>query len=409
LVLLEKNMIRGLCLAMLACSALGMPQAPTDPAVEFLEMAGNLMPRQESGSDRPWLRQNSLTEAMSVLFPDVSTRSLPCQATNADKYRQGSCTRVTDCMLYGGTNVGSCGAGFGSCCVFEKHCGESTNLFTSHFVSPLFSTVDNGRGECKLTVVPNNPSICQFRLDFDAFEILGPDSTSNCVDDFFGVTGGSSVPKLCGDLTKQHVYVNVKPAGGPIVLTVDTSKMKTMARKWNIKITQISCSSPERAPAGCLQFFNETSGTITSFNYRSQMFTDSNDVATRQIRKLNYGICISSKVGYCDVTWTQSTSSDRSFSVSGDSLSSVNKTAIIPAVTGTEDCPADYILISGGTYRDPTTKNKISASKYCGNSLPEVKTAFQPYVLHVHTQEDEEGDSGNIGFELNFRQNLCHT
>merc|ERR1739838_803095 len=156
----RRKMIRGLCLAMLACSALGMPQAPTDPAVEFLEMAGNLMPRQESGSDRPWLRQNSLTEAMSVLFPDVSTRSLPCQATNADKYRQGSC----------------------SCCVFEKHCGESTNLFTSHFVSPLFSTVDNGRGECKLTVVPNNPSICQFRLDFDAFEILGPDSTSNCVD-----------------------------------------------------------------------------------------------------------------------------------------------------------------------------------------------------------------------------------
>ena len=47
------------------------------------------------------------------------------------------------------------------------------------------------------------------------------------------------------------------------------------------------------------------------------------------------------------------------------------------AVTGTEDCPTDYILIPGGTYRDPITKNKISASKFCGNSLPEIKSKFK--------------------------------
>merc|ERR1712098_570899 len=75
-----------------------------------------------------------------------------------------------------------------------------------------------------------------------------------------------------------------KPAGGPIVLTVDTSKMKTMARKWNIKITQISCSSPERAPAGCLQFYNETSGTIRSFNFKSPALTEVE--GTRRQRQL---------------------------------------------------------------------------------------------------------------------------
>jgi len=394
-------------MGLLAASALGLPDSP-DPNVVVLG-------RQGDGSDRPgWFqRQNSLTEAISVLFPDVSSPALTCASRAADTpYREGSCIRVTDCMLYRGRNVGGCGGGLGSCCVFEKKCGESTNLFTSHFVSPSFTTVDQGQGECKLTVVPNNPSICQYRLDFDQFKILGPDASSKCVDDFFGVTGGSSVPKLCGDLTGQHVYVNVKPAGGPIVLTVDTSKMKTMARKWNIKITQISCSSPERAPAGCLQFFNETSGTVRSFNYRRTLFEDTENAGTRQIRNLNYGICISSKVGYCDVTWTQSTDSARSFSVSGNALAnSTDGWGDEPPapVTGTEECPNDFILISGGTYRDPKTKAKIRASKYCGTMLPEIKTAFQPYVLHVHTQEDEEGDAGNLGFELNFRQNLCHT
>merc|ERR1719369_1343629 len=356
-----------------------------------------------------FFNRGGLSEMYSVLFPDLSARPLSCRATRNDYYGIGSCIRVTDCMLYSGTNVGSCGGGLGSCCVFEKKCGESTSLFTSHFINPPFSTVDEGSGECKLTVVPNNPSICQYRLDFEEFDILGPDASSKCVDDFFGVSGGSSVPKLCGDLTDQHVYVNVKPAGGPIVLTVDTSKMKTMARKWNIKITQISCSSPERAPAGCLQFYNETSGTIRSFNFKSPALTEVE--GTRQIRNLNYGICISSKVGYCDVTWTQSTISERSFSMSGDARSDVSDNSLTASasVTGTEDCSTDYILIPGGYHKNPDTKGVIQASKYCGTELPEIKTSFQPYVLHVHTQEDEEGDHGNIGFELNFRQNLCHT
>jgi len=351
-----------------------------------------------------FFNRGGLSEMYSVLFPDLSARPLSCRATRNDYYGIGSCIRVTDCMLYSGTNVGSCGGGLGSCCVFEKKCGESTSLFTSHFINPPFSTVDPGSGECKLTVVPNNPSICQYRLDFEEFDILGPDASSKCVDDFFGVSGGSSVPKLCGDLTDQHVYVNVKPAGGPIVLTVDTSKMKTMARKWNIKITQISCSSPERAPAGCLQFHNETSGTIRSFNFAAPKSREV-EAQTRQIRNMNYGICVSSKVGYCDVTWTQSTNSDRSFSMSGDA----NNDTLDNSVTGTEDCSTDYILIPGGYYKDPNSKVVHQASKYCGTKLPEIKTAFQPYVLHVQTQEDEEGDVGNIGFELNFRQNLCHT
>jgi len=39
----------------------------------------------------------------------------------------------------------------------------------------------------------------------------------------------------------------------------------------------------------------------------------------RQIQKLNYGICINSKVGYCELTWTQSKSDgEYAFTLSGD-------------------------------------------------------------------------------------------
>ncbi|KAF2345165.1 CUB domain, partial [Trinorchestia longiramus] len=221
-----------------------------------------------------WLRQNSVSEAFSVLFPGSGLNPLICKTDNKDIFDTGICLRVTDCLYYGGESKGPCGGGIGSCCIFTKKCDETTNLFISHFVNPPFSSVDVGTGECKLTVNPMNSNICQYRLDFDEFNILGPDASSNCVDDFFGVTGGSHTPKVCGDLTGQHMYVNVKPGGGPIVITMDTSSVRTFARKWNIKITQINCNAPDRAPAGCLQFFNETSGSVKSFNFRRQTSFD---------------------------------------------------------------------------------------------------------------------------------------
>ena len=39
----------------------------------------------------------------------------------------------------------------------------------------------------------------------------------------------------------------------------------------------------------------------------------------RQIKNINYAVCINAKVGYCEVTWTQSQAyGDYSFTVSDD-------------------------------------------------------------------------------------------
>jgi len=402
--------------ALLAASSLASALASTSrqmPVEVFSEEESNRIIGQARQADTvsntgsggfPWFRENSVSEAFSVLF-NPSNRRI-CRTAQNEVYNMGVCTRVTDCMYYSGESYGSCGIGLGSCCVFEKKCGESTDLFISHFVNPSFSTVDRGTGECRLTVKPMNPNICQYRLDFENFEILGPSNASKCVNDFFGVTGGSAVPKLCGELTGQHVYVNVKPGGGPILLTTDTSKVHTMARTWNIRITQIACDSPERAPAGCLQFFNETSGTVKSFNFKNSLGNESKE--NTQIQELNYGICINSKVGYCDLTWTQS--KGNRFSVSGDATAEdVDGTPLKTSLKGTKECTTDYVTIPGGRYVLPDTKEEKHADRYCGTDIPEVKTASQPYTIQVVTDSNEEEDTGNQGFEINFRQNLCHT
>jgi len=85
---------------------------------------------------------------------------------------------------------------------------------------------------------------------------------------------------------------------------------------------------------------------------------------------------------------------------------------------------------------DPQTKKMVPAERFCGSYFPEVKSKFptfkifligvshiqiwklifypftasaQPYALHIVTDENEDGDQGNLGFEINFRQNLCYS
>lgn len=42
------------------------------------------------------------------------------------------------------------------------------------------------------------------------------------------------------------------------------------------------------APTGCLQFYNELSGTVRSLNYGTSSVLS----GTRQLAGLNYGICV---------------------------------------------------------------------------------------------------------------------
>ena len=86
----------------------------------------------------------------------------------------------------------------------ERRCSETSDSYVTHFTNPRYPLPTAGETACKLTINPLSANICQYRVDFDEFKIMGPDETSNCVGDFLAITGGSSLPKICGDMTGQH-------------------------------------------------------------------------------------------------------------------------------------------------------------------------------------------------------------
>lgn len=97
------------------------------------------------------------------------------------------------------------------------------------------------------------------------------------MSDTFVISGASTLnatglPEsgLCGDLSGQHVYLNVDPVdtSKPLLFVVNAANDRIFNRKWSIRITQIPCKSPVKAPPGCLQYFTTPSGVIESFNYR---------------------------------------------------------------------------------------------------------------------------------------------
>jgi len=353
--------------------------------------------RQSDSTGESWLQQNSLSEALAALFPRRDEPSPRCRTSSTEMYTHGVCEPLGSCALRG-QSYGSCGMGLGSCCVYSKKCNDTTDEYVSHFMNPSFTTVDYGYGECKLTVKARHSNICQYRIDFEEFNLLQPDSDSRCTRDFAGISGGSDVPKLCGDLSGQHMYVNVKP-GYNIFLTIDTSTNHAMARKWNIKITQIACNSPNKAPAGCLQFHNMTSGTIRSFNFKSS--SDSDSYENRQIQNTKYGICINTKVDYCSVTWRQSNRAEGTFSLTGDARASK-----VSVRDNAECANGDHITVPGGRLEDGD--QIINAEKFCGQRFPEVKTNSMPFIIHVENNGNEDNDFGNTGFELDYRLNLCN-
>jgi hypothetical protein len=142
-----------------------------------------------------------------------------------------------------------------------------------------------------------------FRLDFDELILTQPNSTSGiCENDVFVTSGsvGRGPPAICGTNTGQHMYIDVSGSSSPARLTVVRNGVFA-SRSFRIKITQIECYSPDRAPPGCLQYFTGISGTILSYNFFFPTDTDN----VRQLANQNYRICIRREDGFCSTCFTQ--------------------------------------------------------------------------------------------------------
>ncbi|CAG9858631.1 unnamed protein product [Phyllotreta striolata] len=275
-----------------------------------------------------------------------------------------------------------------------RTCGGFSSYNSTYFTNADYPSPITAPTTCVFTIVRATPTTCQVRIDFLNFVLAQPNATGVCNADALIVTGGGgTVPVICGDNTGQHIYVDFYNSNN-IILTITTSA-GDLSRIWSFLVTQIACDCPTRAPAGCLQFYNTTTGTVNSFNYGvGSNVIDSTTLlpGTRQLVNQNYGICVNMLPGYCSIQW-----SSNGFMVSG-----IPNLGFDALTNG--DCFTDFVVIANPSYPNGTP---VNADRFCGTSFNTVTTSLKPFVLYVVTDGNEVNDVANTGFSLSFMQIAC--
>ncbi|XP_037085523.1 uncharacterized protein LOC119106035 [Pollicipes pollicipes] len=307
----------------------------------------------------------------------------------------GTCYLPDECSQAGGSARGSCAEGYGVCCVFSAGCGEAISRNNTVFRGPGNLT---SPFNCRLTVSKINENICQMRLDFDQLSLASPDANGVCRQDQFTVIGAASSqpPVICGVNGGQHMYVDVSPgSGSQLTLQATTSGTETTARDWRVRVSQIACDNPARAPAGCLQYYTNSTGTIKSFSF------DTNE-AGPHLASQRYAICVRTNAGFCGIQY--------------DACSALNNFTVsesLGAVKGSS-CTDDFLTIATVT---PDGFTGTPQDRHCGTEWsgdtsgvgPGV-TFSRPFVVYVRFNDNEttvEQEGSNRGFCLDYTQVPC--
>ncbi|CAH1179258.1 unnamed protein product [Phaedon cochleariae] len=138
------------------------------------------------------------------LFTFVQFDGQDCQAADGT---YGTCLSTTaDCARRGGAIAGPCAGGYGTCCIFLVSCSRTIRENGTYFVNNGYPNQYDGSGSCQVTLTKSSSDVCQFRLNFEMFTIMGPESENHiCNSDQFLVSGGIPVPVICGDSTGNHM------------------------------------------------------------------------------------------------------------------------------------------------------------------------------------------------------------
>ncbi|KAF7263973.1 hypothetical protein GWI33_000788 [Rhynchophorus ferrugineus] len=312
----------------------------------------------------------------------------------------GTCYTRRECEFMEGTNVAYCANRAGACCVVQKTCGDSSDLNNTYFVSPGFPATYTGGSSCAFHIIKQEDA-CQVRLDLLTLNLAQPNINGTCTTDALVVTGGASiVPVICGENSGQHLYVDFN--GNTTITVTIFVRSASASRSWNIRISQINCNCPWRAPSGCLQYYQSLSGTVRSFNYGTSSVLN----GTRQLANMNYGVCVAMQPGYCSIQWSQS-SDLYSFTVNDNTFLTVG-TGTIGTTTASstgQACTTDFVVIPAPIL--VSTDLPVGADRFCGNGFPSVISYSKPFVLTVVTDSNEVNDNGNRGFSLSYSQVLC--
>jgi len=260
------------------------------------------------------MENDERNEKLISSFQIVKFPNDPCTGSGT---RNGTCYTSQECSDKKGTSAGSCADGFGVCCTFVvTTCGGTTSENQTDWTIP--TTIPATENTCSLDVCSQSTNICSIRLDFTAFQIHGPSTVvaatqvrrrfgtpvgnnddnayvaegssfaTNCLLDLFSVTSASpstNPPAVCGLLTGEHMYVeadtdrcnklqfNLAATSAAFPAAGQTNERGVAAqanRNWDIKITQIECTSEILPPPGCTKYFwGAGLAHLESYNFRA--------------------------------------------------------------------------------------------------------------------------------------------
>ncbi|OQR72619.1 hypothetical protein BIW11_01270 [Tropilaelaps mercedesae] len=336
----------------------------------------------------------------------------------------GTCYTESECRDLRGLVSGECADGYGVCCFMTYSCRETMHHNVSYFVPPTYPHREDRANVCPLKIAFES-DICQIRLDFIKFDILGP-REGDCIDDMFVVMGGNAnhrLPVLCGENTNQHVYINVDTVQGPVELQMITG-IESYLRDWRIKISMISCVSQHRAPVGCLQYQTGISGHVRSFNFNQR-----NETRLGYLNGVDYAICFRRERDMCSITYSVRTEQDDL-----ELLPDSNDTTPYGAPEATMKAsreqstkmPAFGIATSEGKAMDFQAAANVGASKctgdyiaipsldrFCGGAFNQASGSRESQSVTVKNAgplmilfKTDKAFNGR-GFNINFQQGPC--
>lgn len=349
------------------------------------------------------------------LFSVVTFKNEPCAAKSTAKLT-GTCTTSEDCK---GTKDGNCAAGFGVCCVNTVNvCGSSVTKNCTYIDNPGYPTNYATAQDCSYTVTRVQDDICQVRLDFFEFVTMQPSATAAtagiCANTILAITPGTTSQsmttkppqKLCGTLTGQHLYLDSGRQNTAATLKFTTIAAST-TNKWRIKVSQIECGNPARAPPGCLQYFYAgPTQTWTSFNWDGTKTC----VTGCMLANTLYSVCFRPEKGYCGNSYIQTPTEGTKDAWDLPDAITTETTTI---ESGAQEQGAAACL--GGALHIPN-HNSLTQDQFCGSGyLSEVDGSVAPgrvyaieagaWAVDVNIITDIE--SASAGWSVNSIQTPC--
>ncbi|XP_057321340.1 uncharacterized protein LOC130665088 isoform X1 [Microplitis mediator] len=212
------------------------------------------------------------------------------ECRSEDQRRRGICMNTYECRIQQGKSHGPCALGFGVCCVFTASCGGEVINNLTYVISPGFPNLIDQPMNCSVVIKKIESQVSQMRIDFIHFNIGQPNlRTGVCDEDVMEISSDVRTFQLCGWNSGQHMYVDV--TDGPVTLNLRLPR-NIQSRMWEMSITQLPFE--QRAPAGCLQYFDGAKGTLRTLNYLPN---------GRYLANQDYLICIRQEKGSCSIAY----------------------------------------------------------------------------------------------------------